>query len=116
LATPGKETKIQAFKNKMMNYLTERPKRYIARQEKYPEYTQEQIYETLQDDDQERWEKLERSMTKIQAQFENFEREQDTVNKVGTKTRRSRTRQKKDMTARTTPSTMRTQEKPQDRN
>ncbi len=94
MATPGKETKIEAFKNKMMNYLTERPKRYLARQEKYPEYTQEQIYETLQDDDQERWEKLERSMEKIQAQFKNFE-QQDTVNKVGTKTRRSRTRQKK---------------------
>ena len=116
LATPGKETKIQAFKNKMINYLKDRPTRYTAKQEKYPEYTQEEIYETLQDDDQERWEKLERSMAKIQAQFENFNREQDTVNKVVTKTRRSKTRQKKNMTARTTPSTMRTQEKPQDRN
>ena len=93
MVTPGKETKIQAFKNKMKNYLMARPKRYLARQEKYPGSTQEQIYETLQDEDQYNWDNIERRMEKIQTQLKNFE-QQDIVNKVRTKTRRTRTRQK----------------------
>ena len=71
MVTPGKETKIQAFKNKMKNYLMERPKRYLAGQEKYPGSTQEQIYETLQDEDQDNWDNIERRMEKIQTQLKN---------------------------------------------
>jgi len=79
----------------MRSYLREHPLRHTDKQEKHPEYTEEEIYETLQNDDQERHEKLERKMEKLQAQFENFNREQDTVNKVVTKTKKSKTRKQK---------------------
>jgi len=116
-ATPKKkETLIKTFTNKMRSYLREHPLRHTDKKEKHPEYTEEEIYETLQNDDQERHEKLERKMEKLQAQFENFNRERDTVNKVVTKTKKSKTRKQKKRTARTTPSTMRTQEKLQDKN
>ena len=90
-----KENLIKIMANKMKSYLRENPLRHTDKKEKHPEYTEEEIYETLQNDDQERQEKLEQKIEKLQAQFENFNREQDTVNKVVTKTKKTKTRKQK---------------------